>query len=168
MAAPKENKNAVGNSGGAPSLYRPEYAHQAYKLCLLGATDADLANFFEVAESTINNWKKEEIEFLESIKKGKDLADAEIAESLYHRARGYSHPEDKFFVIEGSVVVEPTTKHYPPDTTAAIFWLKNRKPKTWRDKQEVEHSGELPVIQAEVRILPSEAKIASSEKDVSL
>lgn len=140
MAAPKGNKNAEGNNGGAPTLYRDEYAEQVYKLCLLGATDAELADFFNVTEQTINNWKKEHIEFFESIKKGKEIADSDIAESLYHRAKGYSHKEDKIFNNNGEPLIVPTIKHYPPDTTAAIFWLKNRKPAVWRDKQEIDHT----------------------------
>ena len=77
-------------------------------------------------------------EFSESIKKGKEIADAEIASSLFHRAKGYSHPEDKIFNNQGVELVVPTIKHYPPDTTAAIFWLKNRQKDNWRDKQEVD------------------------------
>lgn len=124
-----------GSNAGAPSLYKPEYAEQTRKLCLLGATDAELADFFNVAESTINNWKEAHPEFLESIRKGKEIADAEIADSLYNRAKGYSHPEDKIFQYEGAPIIVPTVKHYPPDTAAAIIWLKNRQPKKWRDKQ---------------------------------
>ena len=70
-----------------------------------------------------------------------------IADSLYHRAKGYSHPAVKILSVaqgagQPSEVQEvPYTEHYAPDTTAAIFWLKNRQPKKWRDKQEVEHTG---------------------------
>jgi len=121
---------------GRPTKYKKEYAQQAYKLCLLGATDADLASFFEVNEDTINEWKKVHLEFSESIKKGKEIADAEVANKLYHRALGYEHPEDKIFNDSGKPLIVPTIKHYPPDPTAAIFWLKNRQPGRWRDKQE--------------------------------
>lgn len=122
---------------GRPTDYREEYNEKARKLCLLGATDAELADFFEVAESTINNWKIDYPEFLESIKKGKEQADADIADSLYNRAKGYSHPDVHIANYEGKTIVTPLTKHYPPDTAAAIIWLKNRQPKKWRDKQEV-------------------------------
>lgn len=128
---------------GRPTKYKKEYAEQAYKLCLLGATDKDMADFFEVTESTLNLWKKNHKEFSESLKSGKILADSVIASKLYHRAKGYDHPEDKIFNDNGSPLVVPTTKHYPPDTTAAIFWLKNRQPRQWRDKQELEHSGSI-------------------------
>lgn len=139
MAAPKGNKNAVGNKGQS-STYRPEYAEQARKLCLLGATDKELADFFEVTEQTINNWKKEQIEFFESIKKGKDLADADVAERLFNRACGYVAPDVDIKVIDSRIVKTDFLKHYPPDTTAAIFWLKNRQKNKWRDKQEIDLS----------------------------
>jgi DNA-binding XRE family transcriptional regulator len=125
---------------GRPTKYKAEYADQAYKLTLLGATDAQLADFFGVTEQTFNAWKKSHPEFLESITRGKDLADAEIAAALYHRAKGYTHPEDKIFNNNGQEMVVPTIKHYPPDTQAASLWLRNRQPGRWRDKQQVEHS----------------------------
>ena len=132
------------NKGGRPTKYKEEYAEQAYKLCLLGATDKELADFFNVEEQTINNWKKDEegneTEFFESLKRGKHIADAEVANSLYQRAKGYEHPEDKIFNNDGEPLIVPTTKHYPPDTGAAMAWLKNRQPDKWREKQEIDHT----------------------------
>lgn len=125
---------------GRPTDYKIEYNEQAYKLCLLGHTDAELGGFFEVDESTINNWKLAHPEFLESIKRGKAIADGEITESLYKRAMGYAHPDVDIKCYEGQIIETEITKHYPPDTTAAIFWLKNRQPRKWRDKQEIDHS----------------------------
>ena len=130
---------------GRPSKYVPEFDKRAYKLCLLGATDKHIADILEVDVATINRWKISIPSFCDSLKAGKDDADAVIAQSLYHRAKGYYHPEDKIFNDGGTPMVVPTTKHYPPDTTAAIFWLKNRQPKAWRDRQEVEHSGAVGV-----------------------
>ena len=122
-----------------PSKYKDEYTEQAYKLCLLGATDKDLADFFNTTEQTINAWKKKP-EFLESLKRGKMEADAVIAQKLFHRAKGYSHHEDKIFNANGEPLIVPTVRHYPPDTTAAIFWLKNRQKNKWRDRQELDHN----------------------------
>lgn len=128
---------------GRPSKYKEEYAEQAYKLCLLGATDKELADFFHVNEDTINEWKKKYEDFSESLKKGKTIADATVAERLYQRAIGYVHPETKIISYEGMITDKiEVEKHYPPDPTAAIFWLKNRQRDKWRDKQEVEHTGE--------------------------
>jgi len=141
------------NKGGRPTDYKEEYAEQARKLCLLGYIDKELADFFEVVEATINTWKKKHPEFLESLKKGKEIADANVAASLYERACGYSHPEDKIFAPTGDSenrepLIVPTTKHYPPDTGAAFIWLKNRRAGSlgkegfkWKDRQEIEHSG---------------------------
>ena len=126
---------------GRPSSYKDEFAEWALKLTRLGATDKDLAECFEVSEQTINTWKKAYPAFLESIKGGKAHADAEVASKLFHRATGYEHPEDDIRAVNGEIVITPTVKHYPPDTTAAIFWLKNRRPDLWRDKVESEISG---------------------------
>jgi len=126
---------------GRPTKYKEEYNEQAYKLCLLGATDKSLADFFEVDEATVNRWKLEYPLFCESLKRGKVIADTEIAQSLYQRAKGYTHPEDKIFVHEGVPVIVPTEKHYPPDTGAAMAWLKNRKPDSWSDTQKLELTG---------------------------
>ena len=129
------------NKGGRPTGYKAEYAEQARKLSLLGLTDAQLADVFGCAESTLNLWKLKQPEFSEAIKEGKGLADAKVAESLFHRACGYSHPEDKIMQHDGAPLIVPTTKHYPPDPTAAIFWLKNRQKEQWRDKIDHEHTG---------------------------
>lgn len=120
---------------GRPTDYKEEYNLQAEKLCKLGATDKELADFFGVTEQTINNWKNEHEQFFESLKKGKELADAEVADKLYKRATGYSHEDVDIKMYEGGIIETPLVKHYPPDTTAAIFWLKNRQPVKWRDKQ---------------------------------
>jgi len=137
---------------GRPSLYKEEYNDQAYKLCLLGATDKELADFFDVVEDTINEWKKRYENFSVSIKRGKTIADSNVADKLYQRALGYSHPDVELKVLsdgqgQGSRIEKvDITKHYPPETAAAIFWLKNRQSSKWRDKQEFEHKGELRQI----------------------
>ena len=133
---------------GRPSKYKPEYAEQAYKLCLLGATDKDLADFFETTEQTINAWKQQHPDFLESLKNGKEVADAEVAASLYKRARGYQYEER---TIEGGELTKTVVKEVPPDTGAAMAWLKNRRPQAWRDKQDIEHSGSMVIIEGEVK-----------------
>lgn len=130
---------------GRPTKYREEYVQQAEKLCKLGATDAQLADFFEVSVSTINLWKLEHPEFSESVKVPKEQADERVEQSLYRRAMGYEHDEVDIRVIEGQVVQTPIRKFYPPDSTAMIFWLKNRKPDAWRDKTEREISGNVTI-----------------------
>jgi hypothetical protein len=141
-----------------PSKYKPEYAEQAAKLCKLGATDAQLADFFEVSVSTINLWKLEHAEFSESIKVPKAEADERVTQSLYRRAMGYEHDEVDIRVVGGEVVQTPIRKHYPPDTTAMIFWLKNRQPGEWRDKVEQEHSGTVQIGRVVREIVRPEPK----------
>lgn len=126
---------------GRPTDYREEFNEQAEKLCKLGATDKELADFFEVTEQTINNWKEAHPKFFESIKQGKTIADAEVAEKLYRRAIGYSHPDTHVSNYQGEVTLTPLIKHYAPDPAAAIFWLKNRQRGKWRDKIEHELGG---------------------------
>ena len=137
---------------GRPSKYRPEFAEQALKLCRLGATDKELGDFFGVSEQTVNTWKTEHPEFLESLKEGKGFADAEVADKLFKRATGYEHAAVKIVAnaTTGQEHIVGYTERYPPDTTAAIFWLKNRRPDLWRDKteqaQQVAVSGGLVLI----------------------
>lgn len=126
---------------GRPSEYIKKYDRMAYRHCLLGATDKDLAELFDVSEQTINAWKVAHPSFLESIKKGKVDADQEISLSLFKRAKGYSHPDTHISNFQGEITKTAIRKHYPPDTVAAIFWLKNRQPKKWRDKVDHEISG---------------------------
>lgn len=154
MGAPKGNNYAAGNKGGGrPTSYKKEYCKLAYDMCLLGATDVELANHFDVDEATINAWKLKYKEFSQVLKNGKEGADSKVAKSLYQRAKGYHCAEDKVFNDNGKAMIVPGTKFYPPDTTAAIFWLKNRQRKNWRDTQnvEVDVSEDLATLIAERR-----------------
>ena len=131
---------------GRPSAYREEFAPQAAKLCQLGATDDELADFFEVHRATIYRWKHEHADFCDAVKSGKEVADERVQRSLYQKATGYDVTEEQAVKVKveqhkEEVEVVEVRKHVAADTTAAIFWLKNRRPKEWRDKQDVEHSG---------------------------
>ena len=138
---------------GRPTDFRDEYVEQARKLAMLGATDREAAEFFDVAESTLYLWKHTHPAFSEALKVGKETADNRVEQSLYRRALGYSHDAVKMHSVEGAVVTTPYVEHYPPDTTAAIFWLKNRRPDQWRDKteQDVNLKGDLAQMIAEGR-----------------
>jgi hypothetical protein len=126
---------------GRPSRYREEFVDQSRKLCRLGATDKELADFFGVDVATVNRWKHQHAGFRDALKEGKSAADAEVADRLYQRALGFSHADTKIMQHDGAPVIVPTVKHYPPDVVACIFWLKNRRPDLWRDKVGLEHSG---------------------------
>lgn len=145
------------DQGGRPSKYNTKYNTQAYKLCLLGATDQELADFFEVNIDTIHEWKHSKKGFSDSVKKGKIIADADVAKSFHKRAVGYAYTEETFEKLGNKEMLEVTsegdmisvetykkkivTKEMPPDPGAALNWLKNRQPDKWRDKKEVGHSG---------------------------
>ena len=123
-----------------PSSFRKEFVQQAEKLCKLGATDVDVADFFGVDVRTIHRWKGEFQEFCHALKVGKEVADERVERSLYARANGYEHDEVDIRVVSGEIVKTDIRKFYPPDTTACIFWLKNRRPADWRDVREVNMS----------------------------
>lgn len=156
-------KTAPAPKMGRPTAFREEYCEQAYKLCLLGATDGKMADFFGVSEQTVNAWKLAHPNFLESTTRGKESADAEIADALFNRAKGYSHPETHVSNFQGVITLTPLTKHYPPDTPAASLWLRNRQPKIWRDKVEMTLSGdeENPVV---VRLTNAAAELLDKIK----
>ena len=149
---------------GRPSSFKPEFVGQAVKLCQLGATDVEMADFFEVAVSTFYLWKNEHPEFSEALKTGKEAADERVERSLYHKANGYTFDAVKIFMPAGAdaPVYAPYREHVPPDTTAAIFWLKNRRPDQWRDKSTQELTGAngaplVPTINITVGPEPSSA-----------
>lgn len=119
-----------------PSKFKDEFIEQAQKLCRLGATDVEIADFIGVDVRTLYRWKGENEAFCQALKAGKDVADERVERSLFARANGYEHDEVDIRVVNGEVVQTQIRKFYPPDTTACIFWLKNRKPAGWREKIE--------------------------------
>ena len=149
---------------GRPSAYRPEFAEQARKLCLVGYTDEQLADFFEVCVATIYNWRNEHPAFLEAIRAGKAVADAEVADSLYKRATGEHVQMEKLVKVQkdGQETYEAVRykQWLPGDPTAAFRWLLNRQPQYWRDKRELEHSGDMTVSTKEQR----DAAIAAASR----
>jgi hypothetical protein len=130
-------------AGGRPSGFKAEFTEQAEKLAKLGATDMEIADFFEVDVRTVNRWKISFPEFCQALKAGKDVADDKVIRSLFQRATGFEHEAVKIFMPANAT--EPIHTNYRefvvPDTTACIFWLKNRRPDEWRDKQSNELSG---------------------------
>ena len=131
---------------GRPTDYNPDLDKKARKYSLLGLTNDGIAEKLGIATSTFELWMATHESFSGAVKAGREDADSEIVASLYHRAKGYSHPEDKVFISDGQPIIVPTVKHYPPDTAAAFIWLKNRRPKDWRDRHETEASGNVTVV----------------------
>lgn len=127
----------VRRANSQAAAWRPEYTELARRLCAqFGATDDDLAEFFGVSRRTIFNWYAKHQEFRDAVRLAKDLADDRVEMSLYRRAIGYTVDTEKIFLPKGSQVpvIVPTAEHVGPDTTACIFWLKNRRRGEWRDK----------------------------------
>jgi hypothetical protein len=123
---------------GRPTLYKPEYADQAHSYCLLGATNDELAGFFDVAPRTVDNWLSVHPEFATAVRNGRVAADAGIARRLYRRADGYDYVAEKLFLHRGEVVRADHKVHMPPDVQACIFWLRNRRRQDWAGRARPE------------------------------
>ena len=107
-----------------------------------GLTDEQIAHNMGIRPSTLYEWKKKYSEITESLKKGKEVVDREVENALLKSALGYKYTEQT--VTNKGNVVE-VEKYERPNTTAQIFWLKNRKPADWREKQEVKYEGGMNV-----------------------
>ena len=146
---------------GRPTEYKSAYAEGASKLARLGATDAEIADFYDVDVRTVYRWKNTHAEFCQALKAGKDEADARVERALYHRAIGYDQGAVKIFMPAGAEepVYAPYVERIAPDTTAAIFWLKNRNPKEWRDTIAVDVNGQVDhAVTLTVNLNPVKAK----------
>ncbi|RAN62230.1 hypothetical protein B8A44_08135 [Dolosigranulum pigrum] len=102
-----------------------------------GLTDKQIAHNIGVAERTIYDWKKKYPQLSQALKKGKEVVDRQVENALLKSALGFSYIEET--VTNAGDIVQ-TKKYSKPNTTAQIFWLKNRKPADWRDKQIVEQT----------------------------
>jgi transposase-like protein len=139
---------------GRPSLYSPEeHPKTARKVMGEGKTLGELSEVLGINRSTLDDWRKNHVEFSVMIEMGKNDATDRVERALYERATGYTYPSEKIVVVSGgqgmgsSVERVPIKEHCPPDPGAAIHWLKNRRPTEWKDKQEVEHSGKVSLEQ---------------------
>ena len=116
---------------GRPALYRPEYDDQAHNHCLLGATNAGLAELFDVGHRTIDRWISDIPSFAKAVRDGRAIADGRVARSLYERAVGYRHTVERTVVHRGQEMKISNTVQHPPDTQACMFWLRNRCRSGW-------------------------------------
>ncbi|WP_294822650.1 hypothetical protein [uncultured Flavobacterium sp.] len=147
---------SVSQNTLARGQYKDEYAAQAYKLCLLGATDRELGAFFKVAARTIGRWKKAYADFGVAIARGKQSADMEVAESLYRatvdrivttrqaiKCKEVYYDENGKRVEKERVEIVAVEKHIPACFRSQQFWLRNRNPKLWSLKPD-EHEDDAP------------------------
>lgn len=135
-------------SGGRPTKYSSEMIDKIRILYAQGKTDEQVAELVGVSRTTLHTWMKRHAEFLNTLKNSKELVDDTIERSLYERATGYSVAEEKVFMYRGEIITHTVMRHYPPDPTAMIFWLKNRRPREWRDRHvvEVDDSSQRPIV----------------------
>ena len=145
---------------GRPSTYDERYPEEAYGLCLLGYTDKDLGKYFGVSEPTINAWKRKHPDFCKALKDGKEIADANVAKSLYKRATGYTYKEVRFEKVvlkdEMGADIETemfkksvTHKEVAPDVPAIKMWLYNRQKDRWKDQitHEQKEENDRPILE---------------------
>lgn len=127
--------------------YEPTMCAAVRNYATLGATEQQIAKFLGVDRSTIVVWKAQHEDFAAAMAEGKEIADDQVELSLFRRANGYRHLAFKMFLHEGRVITKRYVEHYPPDTTACIFWLKNRRREQWRDVREHDFKGKASLEQ---------------------
>lgn len=136
---------------GRPSKFNELIKEKIISLAKDGKTNEQIADIIGVHVRTIENWQGKHKDLLWALREAKQAADDLVEASLFSRAVGYSHKSVKVFFDRESLqtVEHEIVEQYPPDVTAAIFWLKNRKPSEWREKTEVEHSGKIESLSDE-------------------
>ena len=104
-----------------------------------GLTDEQIAKNIGINRTTLYDWKKKETNIADALKKGKEIIDFEVENALLKRALGYEYEEETY---ENGILTKKVKKQVAPDTTAQIFWLKNRKPNNWKDRIETDEDKE--------------------------
>lgn len=144
--------------GGRPTKYNAQFHPLlAESLARNGLTNEQIAEKMGLATSTVSLWMNEHQEFSDALKRGREEPDDKVERSLYKLATGFEYEAEKPMVVsignnEGSEVqLVKYRERVLPNTTAQIFWLKNRRPDRWRDKQEIEHSGFVDDVSPEQR-----------------
>jgi len=138
---------------GRPTKFDPKFLPIVKKMAELGATDPEIAEALQIDVVTVWRWKCDNEDFCNALKVGKEHADERVKRALFSRALGYSHPEDDIKQVNGQIVITPTIKHYPPDTTACIFWLKNRLPEEFRANPEPGEDDYVAPVKIEVSVV---------------
>lgn len=153
---------------GRPTLY-DESLHPRWgkSLAKAGFTNEQMAEEFGVATSTFSLWLKDHQVFSDAVKEGRSVSDEKVVQSLYQLAIGYEQEVEKPMSVPmgnnmgSEVKIVKYSEKVQPNPTAIIFWLKNRRPKDWRDKQDVEHSGKIDTTPAVDLDKLSDAELAS-------
>lgn len=164
---------AVGRKGKSAEWLEPDGLLRIEGWARDGLTDRQIAHNIGITEQTLNVWKKQFPSIFESLKKSKEVVDREVENALFERAKGGTHSFKKIFKVRKEYFDDFGRKCYeevleeryedvyiPGDTTAQIFWLKNRRPDAWRDKQEYVDTAALDKLD---QILEETKKNAYSE-----
>lgn len=146
-----------GRKRGKPTKYDPDIHPTLVRgLSRTGYSGKEIAEKLQVAESTLYSWKKKHPELAEALKEGRDFADNMVEDALYKSALGFRRKNVKKRKTPQGVTIEEVQEDVPPNATAIIFWLKNRRPEQWRDKREVDVTAD------------SDAKIKATLKKMGL
>lgn len=122
-----------------------------------GLTNKQIASKIGISHQTLYEWMNKYPEFADTLKKNKEVVDRKVENALLKRALGYEYKEEiKMVSDNGKKSIKIVTKHVPPDVTAGIFWLKNRKPKEWRDVNKIELDNKTPIVSTNAEINLSE------------
>ncbi len=138
-------KKAPSRRGGKKTLFKHQFTQLAVNYAKLGATNPQMAEYLGVGLSTFERWLKVNPEFGKRVRAAKVRANSTVADSLYHRAKGYETTETHVSSYNGNITLTEIPKRYPPDPTSMIFFLKNRDPENWRDKKDHEMTGNISV-----------------------
>jgi AcrR family transcriptional regulator len=121
---------------GPKTKFTKKLGETFVRLAKDGKTLDQIAEVVGVSSRTLTNWMGSNEDLLLAVREARQIADELVEASLFAKAVGYSHPEEKVFCSEGMITTHETQKHYPPDTQAAMFWLRNRQPERWKEKNE--------------------------------
>lgn len=131
-ARQRAEENAAAEGRDLEGAYFPGFNTRAHEYCLLGATNDELAAFFNVSTPTIERWQVEHPKFRRAIIDGREAADGRVARALYRRATGMTVKKERAVVVRGELKTLMLKEELPPDTTAATMWLSNRQKGKWR------------------------------------
>lgn len=131
---------------GRPTSYQTYMLPIVRSMAKAGCTEWDIAEGLGIDTSTLWMWKSKYPRFSNALELGKKQSTKRVERALYHRAVGYTHKAEKVFNDKGKILKTEITEHLPPDTNAAIFWLKNKKPEAWQDRSSVDMTGSINLV----------------------
>jgi hypothetical protein len=150
----KRGKGRPKNSG---EKWNPVYIEIVKELANEGYIESEIQRLIHISVATFNKWKKDHPEFLKALKAGKENPDKQVVKALFENALGGEYVTKKPIVVsDGSQVgshieMVEVKERIPANVTAQIYWTKNRLPKEWRDKVDLEHTGKM-----EYKVIPDE------------